>query len=300
MANVNVFGLTVNYMSEPCGMDSLPRFSYKISSDVRGDGQLSRRICVYSDAEHKNTVWDEGEIKTKDQLFIPYGGEKLLPVTKYYFTVTVKTESGCEAAGESCFVTGKLCERWSGKWITAQYVRRENDAFGAVYLRKSFDIEKPVKEAYLSICGLGYFESRINGEKTGDDILSPAFTEFSKTDMYMTYDVKKLISQGKNAISVILGNGWYNCFAEDPWNTRAATWRHWPKMICELKLTYDDGTSEKIVSDTTWKGGKGPIFFNGIRNGEHYDARLELGNWESADYDDSAWKNTKIVKNIFA
>ena len=38
MANVNVFGLTVNYMSEPCGMDSLPRFSYKISSDVRGDG----------------------------------------------------------------------------------------------------------------------------------------------------------------------------------------------------------------------------------------------------------------------
>ena len=297
MSDISVYGLTVNYLSAPVGVDSLPRFSYKIKSDVRGDRQVSRRIRVFADAEHTATVWDEGEQPTENQLFVPYDGEPLVPVRKYYYSVTVKTAGGGEATAESSFVTGKLDERWTGKWITAQYVRRENDAFGAVYIRKAFEITKPIMQAYLCICGLGYFESRINGEKTGDDILSPAFTDFSKTDSYMTYDVKPLLRQGKNAISVILGNGWYNCFADDPWNTRAATWRHWPKMICELKLTYSDGTEEKIVSDTSWKGGNGPIIFNGIRNGEHYDARLELGDWESPDFDDSKWQNTKIVKS---
>ena len=244
MSDISVYGLTVNYLSAPVGVDSLPRFSYKIKSDVRGDRQVSRRIRVFADAEHTATEWDEGEQPTENQLFVPYDGEPLVPVRMYYYSVTVKTAGGGEATAESSFVTGKLDERWTGKWITAQYVRRENDAFGAVYLKKTFEITKPVLQAYLCICGLGYFESRINGEKTGDDILSPAFTDFSKTDSYMTYDVKPLLCQGKNAISVILGNGWYNCFADDPWNTRAATWRHWPKMICELKLTYSAGTEE--------------------------------------------------------
>ena len=68
-------------------------------------------------------------------------------------------------------------------------------------------------------------------------------------------------------------------------------------MICELKITYADGTEEKIVSDTSWRGSKGPIVFNGIRNGEHYDARLELGEYMRPGYDDSEWANTKIVKS---
>ena len=59
------------------------------------------------------------------------------------------------------------------------------------------------KEAFLSICGLGYFESSINGKKTGDDVLSPAFTEFSKTDMYLTYDVTDKLTTGENVISAV-------------------------------------------------------------------------------------------------
>ena len=139
MSDISVYGLTVNYLSAPVGVDSLPRFSYKIKSDVRGDRQVSRRIRVFSDAEHTATVWDEGEQPTENQLFVPYDGEPLVPVRKYYYSVTVKTAGGGEATAESSFVTGKLDERWTGKWITAQYVRRENDAFGAVYIRKAFE-----------------------------------------------------------------------------------------------------------------------------------------------------------------
>ena len=71
MSNVSVYGLTVNYASAPIGVDSLPRFSYKIKSDVRGDRQLSRRIKVYSDAERKTVVWDEGEQTTEISFLFP-------------------------------------------------------------------------------------------------------------------------------------------------------------------------------------------------------------------------------------
>lgn len=73
-----------------------------------------------------------------------------------------------------------------------------------------------------------------------------------------------------------LGNGWYNCFTEDAWNIRQASWRAVPKLLCELYITYADGTQDCICSDTGWKTSPGPITFNSIRNGEWYDARLEL------------------------
>lgn len=296
MSNVSVYGITVNYLRSPCGIDTVPRFSYKVKSDVRGDKQLSRRIAVYGDAAHTVKIWDSGDVAEATQLFIEYAGKPLSPVTRYYFTVEVTTECG-KASAESTFVTGKLGERWSGRWITRRSVLRETDSYSAQYLRREFDVSKSVASAYLVICGLGYFESYINGKKTGDDVLSPAFTRYDAEVTYLVYDVASLLRDGKNAIGVILGNGWYNCFAEDPWNTRAATWKHLPKLICELTVNYADGTSEKINSDPAWKSSGGPITFNGIRNGEFYDARLELGDWSCPGYDDSSWEGTKIMKS---
>ncbi len=297
MADFKINGCTVNYLENPCGIDNTPVFSYKMSSALRGDRQVSRRICV-TDTLTNDVVWDTGMVETEVQTFIRYEGKALAPLTPYAFTVTAVNTAGETAEASGSFVTGKLSERWTGKWITTQSIRRETDAYAAQYLRKVFSVNKPVKAAHLAIVGLGYFESYINGTKTGDDVLSPAFTQYNAETMYLVYDVANLLKQGDNAIGVVLGNGWYNCFAEDPWNTRAASWKHLPKLLCELRVVYEDGTEERVVSDPTWKANKnGPITFNGIRNGEFYDARLELGNWTEVDYDDSAWEGTKIMKS---
>ena len=48
MSTSYIYDLTVNYLKDPCGIDQLPRFSYKVHTDHRGDTQKSRRICVYS------------------------------------------------------------------------------------------------------------------------------------------------------------------------------------------------------------------------------------------------------------
>ena len=292
---MKLYDLRVNYLKDPCGIDRTPQFSFKVRDFQNGDGMKRFSLCLRS---ADDTVWKADFDASQDTAHIPYTGPSLAPLTRYFFTVEAESALGEKAAGEEAtFVTGKLSSRWSGKWITADFIKREDSAFAAPDLRRSFRLDGEVKTAYLVICGLGYFESFLNGQKTGTDLLSPGFTEYDKTDLYMVYDVKALLKQGKNALCVRLGNGWYNCFAEDPWNTRAATWRHWPKVICELHIEQTDGTRQVIVSDPSWKSHLSPITFNGIRNGEHYDARLEVDGWKDADFDDGAWLPTKLMKS---
>ena len=44
--SLKIYDLTVNYLKNPCGIDTLPRFSYKVTSDIEGDAQKKRRICL--------------------------------------------------------------------------------------------------------------------------------------------------------------------------------------------------------------------------------------------------------------
>lgn len=298
--SLKIYDMTVNYLKDPCGVDTTPRFSYKVASDKKGDAQAKRRICVYSSAsalEQKNPdAWDSGWQDTAENVLISYEGAKLAPIKKYYWSVEVEDTCG-ERAENFCgsFVTGKLGERFAAKWISARMANKRTE--NANYLRKTFSVRDGVENAFLTICGLGYFESFINGEKTCDDLLSPAFSSYDKETYYMQYDVKHLLRKGDNAIGVTLGNGFYNCFTEDAWDYNAATWRNFPKMICELKITYKNGETQTLLSDTTWKSfSQGPITMTGIRNGEFYDARLELGAWTEPEYDDSGWDRTKLGK----
>ena len=207
MAELKLYGCTVNYLKNPCGIDENPRFSYKISATGRGGRQLSRRIRV-TDVMTGQILWDSGEVESENQILIPYEGESLSPLTKYEYQIDIKTDSGEAASGKGTFVTGKLGEKWSGKWISADFKRTREEFLGAQYLRKEFTLSGTVRSAYLAICGLGYFEAYLNGKKTGDDMLSPAFTRYDAECMYMVYDVLPLVKSGKNTVGVILGNGW--------------------------------------------------------------------------------------------
>ena len=227
-----IYDLTVNYLKDPCGVDNTPRFSYKIVSSHRGDLQKRRRILVSTDKEMlvngNANIWDSGFEDTKESVLIPYAGTPLAPVTRYYYAVQCETEKGEVLQSEpATFVTGKLSEKFAAKWISL--ARLPKNTVSAQYLRHEFAVGKGLKEAYLTICGLGYFESYINGMKTGNDILSPAYSRYDAESYYMQYDVTALLHDGENAIGVSLGNGFYNGFTEDVWNTTAATWRNPPK-----------------------------------------------------------------------
>jgi len=170
--------------------------------------------------------------------------------------------------------------QWTGFWI-----RYEADP--APYLRKRFELTAMPENAFLHLCGLGWHELYVNGRKADDRVLAPAVSQFDKHVSYISYDVTSLLKAGKNAITVLLGNGWYNCRTQEVWNFVHAVWLDSPKMLCDLEC---DG---KIVmsSDDSWKVHPSPILFNQLRNGEKYDARLEISGVYDSDFDDSCWRN---------
>ncbi|HEX7653696.1 MAG TPA: alpha-L-rhamnosidase N-terminal domain-containing protein, partial [Verrucomicrobiae bacterium] len=77
----------------------------------------------------------------------------------------------------------------------------------ARYLRKEFAVEKKIARATVSFCGLGLSELYLNGQKVGDAVLSPAFSQYDKRAYYVTYDVTSRLTAGTNALGIILGNG---------------------------------------------------------------------------------------------
>ena len=185
---------------------------------------------------------------------------------------------------------------WQAKWIGRPDVilwNSHRDVLPAPFFRRVLDCTKKMKSAKVCICGLGYYELYINGSKVGDHVLDPVVTHYDKRVRYVIYDVTSYLVCGKNVLGVVLGNGWYNCHTPDVWNFDKATWRDYPKFLLELEV------NNKVIlcSDDSWKISSGPIVFDGLRNGEFYDARLELDGWMNAGYDDSNWKKASKVSS---
>jgi hypothetical protein len=60
-----------------------------------------------------------------------------------------------------------------------------------------------------------------------------------------------------------------------------------------LNVTYEDGSTDAIVTDTSWQFTSSPVFENDIYDGEAYDARREKPGWAKPGFDDSDWKTAK-------
>jgi alpha-L-rhamnosidase len=176
---------------------------------------------------------------------------------------------------------------WQGGWIGGDVGM---DDPHAVYLRRLMKLSQRPTRATAHICGLGYYELYLNGKRVGDHVLDPAFTDFDRRVMYVTYDVSGQLLAGANAVGVVLGNGWFHPITPDLFGFEKAPWRQPPRLLINIDLEYADGTRETIASDPSWKWSTGPLVFNCVRAGETYDAGLEMPRWNEPRYDDSSWK----------
>ncbi len=180
---------------------------------------------------------------------------------------------------------------WTAPWVgryNMMFQYADQMAPAPMY-RREFILEGPVRKATLLICGLGYYVARINGQRVGDHVLDPVVTQYDRRVRYVTYDVTRLVSAGANAMGVILGSGWYNGHTVEFWNLDRAAWRDYPKLTLELEVQLKSGAAFRLQTDGSWRVTDGPIRFDGLRNGEHYDARAERPGWDRPGYDDQHW-----------
>ncbi len=168
----------------------------------------------------------------------------------------------------------------------------------APYLRRNFEIGGKVKRATAYICGLGYYEMSLNGRKVGDHVLDPGWTRYDRRSLYVAHDVTDYLKSGANALGVVLGTGHFDDHVLAVWDFDTASWRARPKMKMEMRVEYQDGRVQTVSSDGNWKAANGPIRFDSISSGERYDARLEMPNWDTTNFDDSKWATAESVEPV--
>ena len=185
------------------------------------------------------------------------------------------------------------------KWITMKYPQKKrteeyNNDDSSVLFRKEFVVEKNPSKVTLFICALGIGECFINGENVTEDVLTTPYTIYDKKVIYQTYDVTHLVKMGDNAIGVHVGNGMYNDNLPT-WKDSVAPWKHSPKLIAKIVITYSDMTDEEIVTNSKWKVNYGPCIYNHARQGEVYDANLKSDGFDKAGFDDSLWDEATLT-----
>lgn len=149
--------------------------------------------------------------------------------------------------------------------------------------RKEFHIHK-TGPASLTVCGLGFYELFVNGNRITRGRLSSYIANPDQVLYYDTYDVSTLLCKGENVVALMLGNGFLNCVGGSVWNFDTALYRGAPKFA--LHLSMEDFTLDASDFVTA----PSPILFDDMRAGEWYDARIELGDWLHPGYDDSTWR----------
>ena len=274
--------LRTEYLREPIGLDTKsPRFTWE-----------------YKGSE-KNFLASHSEIRigtSPDNLQLYTDNMTLEPHTRYYWNVTVWDQDGdiCETSETATFETAKFkSSDWSGKWITDSH---DKEFEPAPMFRKAFTLGKEIEEARVYVAAAGYYDLFINGKRVGENYLDPGYTHFDKRILYVTHDVTSLLKPGGNAIATVLGNGWHNVQSKAVWNFETARWRNRPRMLCELRLRYTDGTTEVIATDESWRTATGPYTYNNIYSGDKYDATLEENGWNAEGFDDSKWDPVQVTE----
>jgi len=260
--------LRCEYLTDPIGIDvTNPRLYWVPDSTDRGASQSAYQVLVSTSADAaRGDAWDSGKVASGQTVHVVYAGKALESGRTYYWKVRFWDQNG-EASAYSAvakFETGILDRTaWKAQWIR-----------GGNVMRKEFDLAAAPVRARAYVTGIGYYELRINGGKIGDRVLDPGYTPFDKRILYATYDITSQLKAGRNAVGMMLGEGWYH--------DRAA--------FLQLEIDLAGGGHTRVVTDGSWKTAQGSILADSIYDGETYDARRELTGWDRPNFDDTAWK----------
>ncbi|MBD8488571.1 glycoside hydrolase family 78 protein [Echinicola sp. CAU 1574] len=320
-----VVDVTVEMMHQPLGLEiAAPRLSWKLSSQEQGARQSAYQVVVYHSSEggEETVVWDSGKVDSDQSQMIAYQGVPLIGGQRYFWKVKVWNEAGnaSDWSQSTFFEMAPDHLEKQAKWIGAisredsglpsgrnfhePDMRREENkekwshvdplAKQSIQLRKAFKPLKKIKKATIYISGLGHYELTLNGEKVGNSEFAPLWSDYDKTVYYNTYDVTERIKKGENAIGVVLGNGMYNVTG-DRYAKFLISFGP-PTLFFNLKLEFENGKTQVVASDETWKWTESPITFNCIFGGEDYDANREQEGWNQAGFSDEEWNQVVIQK----
>lgn len=155
---------------------------------------------------------------------------------------------------------------------TARLIRPQTDlgvGERAPFVRQTFTLDSVPADAELRISAQGLYRCFINGQRVGQDLLTPGWTSYQDRLSFQTYPVGSLLRSGENVIDIWLGDGWFR--SQMLWKKIAQvnTWGDQLGAIAEIR----SAAGVLLATDHTWRSGLLPILKNGIYFGEDFDAR---------------------------
>ncbi|MFN8531100.1 MAG: family 78 glycoside hydrolase catalytic domain [Anaerolineae bacterium] len=300
MSQVNVTDLHIEHLRETLGIGtSKPRLSWRIETDAQNWTQAAYAVIAY---DAFNQVQQTERIESDQSILVewPFAPLKSRDQVAVRVRVWGTDGSASEWSGLLRLEAGLLeADDWSTRFITPDWDEDTSKSNPSPYLRRDFEVQGSVKKARLYVTALGLYEAQINGAVVGDHILAPGWTAYDQHLRYQTYDVTGMLSEGRNAIGAILGDGWYRGRIgflggrRNIWGDRLA-------LMAQLEITYEDGSMQRIVTDESWRASTGALLMNSIYDGETYDARLEPVGWSKQGYDASRWSGVRTLERDLA
>ncbi|NLP83339.1 family 78 glycoside hydrolase catalytic domain [Microbacterium sp. CFH 90308] len=286
---VTVDAPRIEYHREPLGIgERMPRLSWRVGSAPSGWRQAAYRVDIERDGRSVSYEIDGGEQVLVDWPAEPLGSREIATVR-----IAVRGVDGAwsDASAPTTLETGLLePSDWVARPVGATRNEHPNsDQRRPSIVRREFEVREGLVRARLYATAHGLYEAELNGERVGDDTLSPGWTVYGARLRYYTYDVTEQLRPGANALGAWLGDGWYrgrlgwrggfrNVYGTDQ------------SFLGQLELTYADGTREVVATDHSWRTAPSPILHSGLYDGEDYDAREEQAGWSSPGFDDAAWE----------
>lgn len=295
--HMKLINLRLEHKKNPIGIDNRnPYFEWNISENEKCWNQSAYQILVsdnLKELEDNNArIWDSKKQCSTKMTDIIYRGLKLESDTRYYWKVRVwdQYDNNSMYSEAAFFETGLMSkEDWKGRWIG-----EEEDFINHIF-RKPFQLKKEIQRASVHICGLGHYELFLNGQRVGDSVLAPGWTNYHKSCLYNTYDVTDVVKSGKNCFGLYLGDGMYNV-KKKRYVYFERTFGNM-KFLFQLHVVYQDGSTEDIVSDEGVHMSESPLTYSGIYGGEDYDGRLEQSGFSTEGFKEGDnWKAARIAE----
>ncbi|GAA2085877.1 glycoside hydrolase family 78 protein [Pseudolysinimonas kribbensis] len=270
------------YETEALGIGvASPRLSWTIGTEDAGfefdryEIELAR-----DDGSHESAI-----VESRDQVLVPWPFAPLRSRERVSVNVRVGRGDGWTAPSRTLVIEAGLLEPadWSADLVSPASLGDLDDGAPIVFRDVEVD-ERPVR-ARLYVTALGLYEFSINGQRVGEDILTPGWTAYQHRLRYQTYDVTELVTTGAVALRAVLGNGWYR--GQLVWPGNRSSYGDRLALLAQLELTFADGTTTTIGTDADWHACRSGILRDDLYDGQSTDRRIR---------DDAACRRSEPVE----
>ncbi|WP_432523606.1 family 78 glycoside hydrolase catalytic domain [Kineococcus sp. SYSU DK006] len=179
-----------------------------------------------------------------------------------------------------------MSPRWQAAMIAADDVEQ------APLLRTRFTLDTghgQVTSAVLHVSALGVVEPWLDGERVGDDVLSPGWSSYEWRLRFRSHDVTAALGGegGEHVLGLALGNGWAR--GRLAWGGGSGYYTAEPAGIAQLEVAFADGHTQLVLTDDTWRSHASHVLADDLYDGQSIDARRADPAWADPGSADEGW-----------